>query len=234
MKPTPRPARIANAIVLASRSPTCKSPDSFRCEGRVILHSGHGIDGGGRTMKRRAFLGAAGGLALSTFFASRTSIAQQPLRYADMHAHLAFKQGERMRPFMAQNGMLVVAEKLVPDSPFVRWSPMRQTLAAYRDAQPGEVRRSFDFQFERALRRIRAQDLAMVTTLESLDRVIRERIPAIALSSEGGDFLEGDLRYLETVRARGLVHLQLLHYRLAELGDISTEEPKYGGLSDFG
>ena len=162
------------------------------------------------------------------------SRAQQPLRYADMHAHLWIKQGETMRSFMADNGMLLVAEKIIPDSPFIRWSKERQSMAAFRDAKPGEVRRSFDFQLERTLRRIKAQDLAMVTSVESLDRVVTEKVPAIALASEGADFLEGDLGYLRQVRARGFVHLQLLHYRLADVGDISTEEPRYGGLSEFG
>jgi membrane dipeptidase len=81
---------------------------------------------------------------------------------------------------------------------------------------------------------MKAQDLPAVTSAEGLDRILKERTPAIAISSEGADFLEGNLAYLETARARGLVHLQLLHYRLAEVGDISTEAPKHGGLTDFG
>jgi membrane dipeptidase len=160
--------------------------------------------------------------------------AQPVSRFADMHAHLWIKQGESMRSFMANNGMLLVAEKLIPDSSFIRWSSTRQGLAAWRDAAPGEVRRSFEFQVQRALKRFEAQGLPMVTSPGSLDKVVKERTPAVVLSSEGGDFLEGDLGYLDKIRARGLVHLQLLHYRLAELGDISTEPPKYAGLSEFG
>lgn len=184
-------------------------------------------------MDRRSFLKAGAGLA-ATAALPVPGWAQAPLKYADMHAHLWLKQGERMRSVMAANGMLVVAEKLIPDAGFVRWSAARQTLAAFRDARPGEVRRNFDLQLERTLRRIKAQDLAMVTSVESLERVVKARTPAIALGSEGADFLEGDLGYLAQVRARGVVHVQLLHYRLAEVGDISTEDPKYGGLSDFG
>ncbi len=107
-------------------------------------------------------------------------------------------------------------------------------MAARRDAKPGEVRRSFETQLARTLARIKAQDLSAVTSVEGLDRVLRDRTPAIVISSEGADFLEGDIAFLEVARARGLVHLQLLHYRLAEIGDISTEEPRYGGLADFG
>ena len=185
-------------------------------------------------MKRREFLQAAGAGAVAVLLGSSSARAQTPLRFADMHAHLFIKQGDSMRAFMERGGLLLVAEKLIPDTAFVRWSAQRQTLAAYREAKPGEVRRNFDFQVARALKRINEQGLAMVTSVESLDRVVKERVPSIALSTEGADFLEGDLAYLKQMRARGLVHVQLLHYRLAEVGDISTEEPKYNGLSDFG
>ena len=185
-------------------------------------------------MKRREFLQAAGATAMAALLGQSAARAQQPLRFADMHAHLWFKQGNTMRQFMSANGMLIVAEKMIPDSGFTSWSRQRQTLAAFREAKPGEVRRNFDFQLARTLKRINEQGLAMVTSVESLDRTMKERVPSIALSSEGADFLEGDLGYLQQMRARGLVHLQLLHYRLAEVGDISTEEPKYNGLSDFG
>ena len=185
-------------------------------------------------MHRREFLRAGGAAAFAALLGSPPARAQQPLRFADIHAHLYIAQGDSMRAFMEKNGMLLVAEKLIPDTTFIRWSVPRQTMAAWRDAKPGEVRRSFDFQVARAMKRISEQGLALVNSVESLDRVLRERVPAIALSSEGGDFLEGELGYLKQIRAQGLVHLQLLHYRLAELGDISTEEPKYNGLSDFG
>ena len=185
-------------------------------------------------MKRRDFLQASGAAAVAAMLGPSAARAQQAPRFADMHAHLWIKQGESMRSFMERSGMLLVAEKLIPDTSFVRWSRERQSLAAWREAKPGEVRRSFDFQVARALKRINEQGLAMVTSVESLDRVVKERVPGIVLSSEGADFLEGELGYLQKMRARGLVHLQLLHYRLAEVGDISTEDPKYSGLSDFG
>lgn len=184
-------------------------------------------------MERRGFLRGIAGLGLALAL-PRTPNSQPVPRFADMHAHLWIRQGENMRRFMAAHGMILVAEKVIPDSPFIRWSRERQAISAWRDAKPGEVRRSFETQLARTLARMKAQDLPAVTSVEGLDRVLRERTPAIAISSEGADFLEGDLGYLDAARARGLVHLQLLHYRLAEIGDISTEEPRYGGLTDFG
>jgi membrane dipeptidase len=56
----------------------------------------------------------------------------------------------------------------------------------------------------------------------------------VAIAAEGADFLDGDLKRLEAARALGLVHLQLVHYRVSELGDISTERPVHNGLTPFG
>jgi membrane dipeptidase len=64
--------------------------------------------------------------------------------------------------------------------------------------------------------------------------VLAERAPAAVIAAEGGDFLEGSLPRLEAARKAGLVHLQLVHYRVSEIGDISTEAPRYNGLSAFG
>src|SRR6185436_10955724 len=46
---------------------------------------------------------------------------------------------------------------------------------------------------------------------------------------------EGDLGYLEKVRADGLVHVQIVHYYgWSDIGDIATEQPRHQGLSAFG
>jgi membrane dipeptidase len=52
--------------------------------------------------------------------------------------------------------------------------------------------------------------------------------------SEGGDFLDGDLRRLEEARAAGVTVLTLVHCRFNEIGDVQTEPPVHGGLSRFG
>ncbi|AME26666.1 peptidase M19 [Burkholderia sp. PAMC 26561] len=55
------------------------------------------------------------------------------------------------------------------------------------------------------------------------------------MAAEGGDFLEGNINALdEAFTQHQLRHLQLTHYRVNELGDIQTEPPVHGGLTDFG
>jgi membrane dipeptidase len=150
-----------------------------------------------------------------------------------MHSHMNFPRGAAsFREFMARGNMLIVAEKAVPDGPFLRLIGDR--LRPARDARPGELRRSFDVQFGRIRERARAEGLGEVSSVAALERVVAEGTPALVLASEGADFLEGDAGYLEKVRADGLAMLQLVHYRVSDVGDISTEDARHGGLTAFG
>ena len=66
-------------------------------------------------------------------------------------------------------------------------------------------------------------------------RAARAGTASTIISAEGADFLEGHLDRVDEVHANwALRHLQLTHYRVNELGDIQTEPPVHGGLTDFG
>src|SRR6266704_3279636 len=54
------------------------------------------------------------------------------------------------------------------------------------------------------------------------------------LADEGCDFLEGRIDCVQEAYDRGLRSLQLVHYRVNELGDIQTEPAVHGGLTGFG
>lgn len=188
-------------------------------------------------VNRRRFLKLAGTtIASGAAAALLPSVARaqaQPLRFADMHTHLGLKQGLAIRDSMTKNGMLIVAEKVIPDGPLTRRTP--SGLRSFRDAKPGELRRNFEVAFGRRREKARQEGLVEIASVEALDRVLKERVPAIVLCSEGADFLEGDLAYLDKARADGLAHLQLVHYyRSSGVGDVSTEEPAHGGLTAFG
>jgi len=59
--------------------------------------------------------------------------------------------------------------------------------------------------------------------------------PRMAIMSvEGADFLEGRLDNVQTAFDRGVRSIQLVHYRVNELGDIQTEAPVHNGLTAFG
>ena len=54
------------------------------------------------------------------------------------------------------------------------------------------------------------------------------------LAVEGCDFLEGRGERIQLAYDRGVRSLQLVHYRVNELGDIQTEATVHGGLTPFG
>ena len=54
------------------------------------------------------------------------------------------------------------------------------------------------------------------------------------LAIEGADPLEGDIARVKFFYDRGVRVLQLLHYRINEIGDIQTANPQHGGLTPFG
>ena len=72
----------------------------------------------------------------------------------------------------------------------------------------------------------------MATTAADLERAHAAGETAVLLTCEGGDFLEGASSRLAEVHAQGVSSLTLVHYRVNELGDIQTEPPVHGGLTD--
>jgi membrane dipeptidase len=184
-------------------------------------------------MDRRRFIGAAGALALAPLAARAQGL---PLRYADMHSHYGMfgKDGpaQNIRAAMEQGGLLLIARKFVADGPVIRL--MAGGYGVHRAAAPGELAASFDKNIPLMRARHQREGLSEVLGAADLERVLKERAPAVVLAAEGGDFLEGDPRRVEAAHAFGVRHLQIVHYRVSEVGDVCTERPVHGGLSAFG
>jgi membrane dipeptidase len=72
--------------------------------------------------------------------------------------------------------------------------------------------------------------------LKDLKKAHKKHKPIVIQSVEGGHFLEGQLERLEVAYKRGLRHLGLLHdaQSTVPIGDIYTDPPQYGGLTEFG
>jgi len=184
------------------------------------------------TIDRRRFIAA---LAGAGFIAAGTPARAQSgvKRYADMHTHLGFRNESSLREAMGRGGMLLVAEKITPDGPLLQ--RVRGRLSASRAAKPGELRNNFERALARRMAMLRKDDLPIVDSAQALARAIDANSPAVVLAAEGADFLEGELGYLDQVRTKGLVHLQLVHYYVpSAIADISTEPETHGGLTAFG
>ena len=58
--------------------------------------------------------------------------------------------------------------------------------------------------------------------------------PGIVQAIEGSQFLEGRLERIEDVFARGVRHLQIVHFFASDMGDNQTEPATQGGLTARG
>jgi membrane dipeptidase len=188
--------------------------------------------------RRRFLAGAAGSCVMMS---PVQLFAQKALAGADMHSHWGMSAwngngdltaGDGLRKEMIDAGILLVAMTVIADYP--QLSNRGGSIFGYEYASPGSLRRYFQSMASRVVARAQKDGLAVVGSASDLKAVLAERKPAIALTSEGADFLEGKLDYLAEARQLGLCHLQLVHYRISEVGDISTEQPKHKGLSAFG
>jgi len=104
----------------------------------------------------------------------------------------------------------------------------------YRDPDPGELYQYGQSAFQRLHDAAREQGIAIVRDRASL-RAARAGTASVIVSAEGADFLEGQIDRIDEAFSRwSLRHLQLTHYRVNELGDIQTEPPVHGGLTDVG
>ena len=134
---------------------------------------------------------------------------------------------------MREGGLAVACLAVVTDSPTHRLAADHR-IHPFREPAPGEL---YDYA-QRAFARLHAlvahQGMQLITNAAGLQSA-RAAHPCAIVASEGADFLEGRLdRVDETYHRWKLRHLQLTHYRVNELGDIQTEEPVHGGLTDFG
>ena len=189
-------------------------------------------------LNRRRFLVAGAALA-GWGSLPHVSLAQTPrLRFADMHSHHGMIVGKRsgqstrLSEDMKANGLAVVAMKVIADSPVLMFAPGR--IYALQAESRGQFRSYYEKTVAALKARAQTEGLDFITAPEHVDRALAGQKPSLVLASEGADFLEGELGYLDTAHAAGLRHLQVMHFRANEIGDTATEKPLHGGLTDFG
>lgn len=164
----------------------------------------------------------------------------------DMHSHAGRVIVSRdpaigaRRPFvpvaapMRAGGMKVICLAIVTDTTVTRVSANRLRFEPWRTPEPGELYALGQTEFARAKQLLEREQMPMVLDSATLASHAAAG-PCAIIAAEGADFLEGQIdRVDEAYSAHGLRHLQLTHYRVNELGDIQTEPPVHGGLTDFG
>src|SRR5688572_25938559 len=185
-------------------------------------------------LQRRDFLRAAGALALVHWSgALRAQAGLVPI--ADVHSHY----GMIMRKLadsglaaeMRSRRIALVAWKLVADGPWIRVT--NTGIEQAREPGPGQLASFFNGALDRMLAYIAEHKLRTVQTPADVDACIAGDA-GIVLASEGADFLEGKVESLGAAYAKGLRHLQLVHYIRTPVGDFQTIAPTHNGLSAMG
>lgn len=196
------------------------------------------------TTRRALLRGLAAGLALGSLKlrSARAADAAAGAPYdglaVDLHSHAGhlIRHNAAFAPVaapMRAGGQSVLCLAIVADSPVTKVLPEGR-IQQVRQPAPGELAAWGEASFERAHRLIAEQGLAIVTTAAELDAAAGGT-PGVVVTSEGADFLDGQVARLEDAYQRHrLRQLQLTHYRVNELGDIQTESAVHDGLTDFG
>lgn len=204
---------------------------------------------------RRAVLAGGAALGLSAWMPDASAApseaaiaaARQMLEQAitvDIHSHGGsfggLKRIQEKMPFtplaepMRAGLMTVVCTAMVADTPTIKVTDDRRRIRPFRDPEPGELYAYAQDAFGRLHDLVKAQNLRIVADAAGL-KASRPDQPSVIISAEGGDFLEGRTDRLDEAYEKWkLRHLQLTHYRVNELGDIQTEPPVHGGLTDAG
>lgn len=157
----------------------------------------------------------------------------------DLHAH----PGGFHRPSTGELPLRALAEmraggvdaalfSVVSDGPVLHRD--RSGIRQVREPAPGELRRVTLAHLDRVLARAREGHLHLVRHPSDLAVARREGRPGALVALEGGDALEGDPGWVREAHALGVRSIQLVHYRINELGDIQTEAPRHGGLTAAG
>lgn len=157
----------------------------------------------------------------------------------DLHSHPGLTRGLSRAGMdthierIARGKLTASLWSVVSDGPVLGISPAGR-ISARREPAPGELHAWTYQSLDTVKARIAAGRLALIDRRADLEVARARGRPGAILAAEGGDFLEGRLGRVREAHARGLRSIQLVHYRVNELGDIQTEPPRHGGLTSFG
>lgn len=184
-------------------------------------------------ISRRKLLFAASALVAGAPFYGYAKDARVPI--SDMHSHYGMssrRMGDSgLAQEMREQGVALVAWKLVADARWIRSTD--KGIVQVSEPVPGELARYFNAALDRMGAYLTAQKLKVVLSKADVDACIAGE-SGVVLASEGADFLEGRIENLDAAYAKGLRHLQLVHYMRTPVGDFQTTEPVHNGLSLMG
>jgi membrane dipeptidase len=155
----------------------------------------------------------------------------------DLHSHLGcfyFDDGypDRALANMRTGNVAACVAATIGDKPAIERT--ERGLRAVREVEPGLLYSASIKGFETLNRAVEDGGAVLAKNAADVRHAKAQGKPAVISGIEGGDYLEGELGGVEAAYDLGVRLFQLVHYRINELGDIQTEEPHHGGLTDFG
>ena len=148
----------------------------------------------------------------------------------DFHSH-AWRRAD-FATDLRQGGVNVVVMVATSDRLLLNRDSGRQR--ALGTAAPGALYANTVEQLTVIEQAIERDDLLAIRAPADAERTRTTGRPGILVGCEGGDVLEGNVERLQELYAGGVRLIQLVHYRVNELGDIQTEDPVHAGLTPFG
>lgn len=196
---------------------------------------------------RREALAALGALALGACASRGVDVLESDPETArllddvigvDIHSHAAGANGRRTPTYdlaarMREGRITAVCLQHASDGAVLRREPDNRVTVT-RDPAPGELWRLTQARLGWIDGIVRDQGLRRALAPGDLEAAHRDRVPAIVHAIEGCQFMEGRVERIAEVHARGVRHLQLVHFMRSDLGDNQTAPPAQGGLTPLG
>lgn len=183
---------------------------------------------------RRRFLQHAGALGLAFGYPCFASAASE-FPIADAHSHIGLFSPQMLRGSlkaqMQDAGVTLLSWNIVGDG---RWTVrtnqgIKQRTFPASGAQATYLREKLD-----AMRAYLSKDeLHFVESPADVDAAL-SGTPRVVIAVEGAGFVADGLELIDEAYARGLRHLQLVHYIRNSLGDFQTEKPEHDGMTQLG
>ena len=153
---------------------------------------------------------------------------------SDTHSHssMSAREPKCMRCELQAADVTLMSWALVADGPFIQRLP-NDAMQVNLKATPEQFREAFQRMLSSMQRRIERENLLLVRTPQDVDRALAGELH-IVLSTEGAQYLGGDVDFVDAVYGWGVRQIGLGHFVEGDLLDIRTEAPKLGGLSDLG
>jgi len=176
-----------------------------------------------------AWIGAAlGGVAGS----SAQAVAEIFISDTHSHSTMSARDPRCMRCELQAADVTLMSWALVADGPFIQRLP-NGAIQVNLKATPAQFREAFQRMLSSMQRRIERENLRLLRTTQDVDRALAGELH-IVLSTEGAQYLGGDVDFVDAVYGWGVRQIGLGHFVEGDLLDIRTEAPKLGGLSDLG